>query len=214
MLLIDDFASQSRLTFLFYNAMLQPSSDDGTMKTVTGRVDTSTSVIVSNNHVKLTPTSSSSYFFSMFNCIEATNIYGGIGLTISAPAGTEITVELQTAADCSSDNPTPIDVSSVSLGWTFDGTERFYNIDFTKFPGLDTSHLIALLFTGFTKAVTLGPMAFYCGTSGTQYPVPTTVAVVEPSSTIPATSGPSAFVIDTFGNANTNNRGNVLASRG
>lgn len=30
-LLIDDWSSQSRLTFLFYNAMLLPSSDDGTM---------------------------------------------------------------------------------------------------------------------------------------------------------------------------------------
>ncbi|KAG9536737.1 polysaccharide deacetylase, partial [Aureobasidium melanogenum] len=33
-LLIDDWTSQSRLTFLYYNAMLNPSSDDGTMASV------------------------------------------------------------------------------------------------------------------------------------------------------------------------------------
>lgn len=187
--------------------MLQPSSDDGTMKVVTGRADTSTSVIVANNHVTLTPANSGSYFYTMFGCLKVTNIYGGIGLRISAAAGTVITVEIQTSASCTTNNPVLIDVTSSSLGWTFDGTEHFYTIPFSKFPGLDTDHMIALLFTGFTKAVTLGPIAFYCGTTGSQYPLPTTVAVVEPSSTVPATTGPSAFVIDNFANANTNNLG-------
>lgn len=49
-LLVDDWSSQSRLTFLFYNAMLQPSSDDGTMKSVT----------VANNYVTLTRKDASS----------------------------------------------------------------------------------------------------------------------------------------------------------
>lgn len=206
-LLIDDFASQSRLTFLFYNAMLEPSSDDGTMKAVTGRADTQTSVIVTNNHVTLTPADGNSYFYTMFNCLKATNVYGGIGLTIKAPAGTVLTVELQTAKDCTTTNPVLIDVTSTQLGWTFDGTEKFYSIPFSKFSGLDTDHLVSLLFAGTQNAYTLGPMAFYCGSTAVQYPVPTTVAVVEPTGTVPATTGPSAFVIDTFQNANSNNLG-------
>jgi peptidoglycan/xylan/chitin deacetylase (PgdA/CDA1 family) len=140
----------------------------------------------------------------MFGCLKATNIYGGVGMTISAPAGTVITVELQTEADCGTGNPISIDVTSTALGWVFDGTEKYYTIPFSKYSGLDTDHLISLLFTGFSKAVTLGPIALYCGTTGTAYPVPTTVAVVEPSSTIPATTGPSAYVIDVFAAADSN----------
>jgi peptidoglycan/xylan/chitin deacetylase (PgdA/CDA1 family) len=205
-LLVEDFASQSRLTFLFYNAMLQPSSDDGTMKAVAGRVDTSTSVIVANNHMTLTPANSASYWYTMLGCLKATNIYNGIGLTITAPAGTTMTIELQTEADCLTNNPILIDLTSKDLGWTFDGTEHYYTIPFSKYTGLDTNHLIAVLFASISKPVTFGPIALYCGT-GTAYPVPTTVPVIEPTSTIPATTGPSAMVVDTFGNSNTNNLG-------
>lgn len=207
-LLIDDFASQSRLTFLFYNAMLQPSSDDGTMSPVAERVDTATSVIVANNHVTLTSLADgSSYWYTMFGCLKATNIYGGIGLTIKAAKGTTLGIEMQTSKTCDSSNPTLIDVSSADLGWTFDGTEKFYTIPFSKFPGLDTDHLISLLFSGISKPITLGPIYFYCGNTGTAYPVPTTVPVIEPSSTISATTGPSSFVIDTFGSTDSNNLG-------
>lgn len=207
-LLIDDFASQSRLTFLSYNAMLQPSSDDGTMAPVTGRVDTTTSVIVTNNHVTLTSLADgSSYWYTMFNCIQATKVYGGIGLTIKAPKGTTLGIELQTAADCTSNNPVLNDLMSTDLGWTFNGTEQYYKIPFAKFPNLDTDHLISVLFSSISNPVTFGPIAFYCGTTGTAYPVPTTIAIVEPTSTIPATTGPSAFVIDTFGDPDINDLG-------
>lgn len=207
-LLIDDFASQSRLTFLFYNALLQPSSDDGTMSPVAGRVDTATSVIVANNHVTLTSLpDGSSYWFTMLGCLKATNVYGGIGMTIKAAKGTTLGIELQTSKTCDSNNPTLIDVSSADLGWTFDGTEKFYTIPFSKFPGLDTDHLSSLLFSGMSNPITLGPISLYCGSTGTAYPVPTTAQVIEPSSTVPATTGPSAYVIDTFGKSGTNNLG-------
>lgn len=207
-LLVDDFASQSRLTFLFYNAMLQPSSDDGTMAPIVGRADTATSVIVSNNHLTLTSVSDrTSYWYTMLGCTSATDIYGGIGMTIKAPKGTTMTIELQTSQTCSSDSPTLTDLDSTILGWNFDGTEQYYTIPFSRFQGLDTDHLLSLLLSGISKPITLGPIAFYCGVSGTAYPVPSTVPVLEPTSTIPATTGPSAFLIDTFGNANSNNLG-------
>lgn len=206
-LLIDDFASQSRLTFLFYNALLEPSSDDGSMKPVNGRADTSTSVIVANNHLTLTPADSSSYWYTQTGCLKATNKYGGIGMTLKAARGTTLGIEIQTSKACTTDNPTFNDVSSTDLGWTFDGTEKYYTIPFSKFPGLDTDHIVAVLFSSLSKPVTLGPIAVYCGNTGTAYPVPTTATVVEPSPTVPATTGPSTFVIDTFGQANTNNLG-------
>ncbi|KAH6713323.1 carbohydrate esterase family 4 protein [Leptodontidium sp. MPI-SDFR-AT-0119] len=207
-LLVDDFASQSRLTFLFYNAMLLPSSDDGSMAPVSRRADTGTSVIVANNHLTLTPASGgNSYWYTMLGCSKTTGIYGGIGMTIKAPQGFTMGIELQTAKDCSSNNPVLNDLLSTDLGWTFDGTEKYYTIPFSKFPGLDADHLVSLLFSGLSSAVTLGPIAFYCGSTGSAYPIPSTAAVVVPTSTIPATTGPSAYIIDTFTSTDSNNLG-------
>jgi peptidoglycan/xylan/chitin deacetylase (PgdA/CDA1 family) len=174
------------------------------MKPVADRVDTSTSVIVANNHVTLTPADASSYWYTETGCLKATGKYGGIGMTITAAAGTKLGIELQTSTACTTDNPTFNDLLSTDLGWTFDGTEKYYTIPFSKFPGLDTDHIVAVLFSGLNKAITLGPIAAYCGSTGSAFPVPTTVQVVEPSSTVPATTGTTAFVVDTFANQNTN----------
>ncbi|KAI9769551.1 MAG: hypothetical protein M1840_004029 [Geoglossum simile] len=194
-LLIDDWASQSRLTFLFYNALLQPSSDDGTMS----------SVAVSHNRVTYTPKNKDSYWFTQFGCVSATaSGYGGIGCLMKAPAGTKFSVEIQTNANCDVNTPTSNVMTSQQLGWVFDGTEKFYEIPFRKFGGLDTAHLTSIVFSQLSKAVTYGPIAFYCGTTGSAFPDPTTSKVIEPSSTVPATIGPSSFVIDKFANKDTN----------
>lgn len=117
-----------------------------------------------------------------------------------------MTIEMQTEADCGTSNPVLNDLQSTDLGWTFDGTERYYQIPFSKYAGLDTDHLISVLFSGISKPVTFGPIAFYCGT-GSAYLIPSTVAVIEPSSTIPVTTGPSAIVVDTFQNSASNDLG-------
>ncbi|KAL8961603.1 MAG: hypothetical protein Q9193_001862, partial [Seirophora villosa] len=192
-LLIDDWSSQSRLTFLFYNSLLLPSSDDGTMS----------SIVVANNHVTLTK-KDSSYFYSMLGCVSATNKYGGIGMTIKAPAGATLQVELQTSASCDTSKPTSSVLSSAQLGWTFSGTEKYYSIPFSKFPGLDTGHLTAIVFSNFNQVVTFGPLAFYCGTTGSPYPIPSSSQPAVPTSTVPATTGPNAILIDAFSNPNAN----------
>lgn len=204
-LLLDDFPSQSRLTFLFYNSLLQPSSDDGSMKAVTGRVDTQTSVIVADNHVTLTPKDANSYWFSQLGCAKVTTgQWGGIGLTIKAAPGTTMRIELSSDPSCTGKNPKAVSLMANELGWTFDGTEKFYQIPFSKYPGLDTDHLSSLLFSGLNRAVTLGPIALYCGDTGTAYPVPEIIQPTEPSSSVPATTGSSNLVIDTFRNKDTN----------
>ncbi|KAF2201015.1 glycosyl hydrolase [Delitschia confertaspora ATCC 74209] len=198
-LLIDDFVSQSRLTFLFYNAMMEPTSDDGTM----------TSVVVgspSANRVTLTPKGTDSYFYSQVGCTNAKNVYGGISLRIKAPAGTTFTVELQSSSSCSTEaNVVSADQTTSQLGWTFDGTEKLYTIPFSKFSNLDTSKIVTLFFTGFTKSVSFGPMAFYCGSTGSEYIVSTTAVTAGPSSTVAAPSGTAAaLVIDKFASASNN----------
>lgn len=194
--LIDDWASQSRLTFLYYNAMLKPTSDDGTMK----------SVVVANNKVTLTPLDTDSYFYSQFGCFDA-RAYGGLSLRITAPAGTKFDVQLSSSKDsvCSGDSTKDVVVTTSSLGWTFNGKEQLYSIPFSKFSGLDLSKFTMFIFSGLNKAVTLGPVAIYCGTTVAEYVAPPITEPTEPTSTVPApTSTATTLVIDTFANDETN----------
>ncbi|KAK8055226.1 hypothetical protein PG993_000453 [Apiospora rasikravindrae] len=199
-LLIDDWESQSRLTFLYYNAMIKPSSDDATMN----------SVVVSNdNRVTFTPKNTDSYFYSQVGCVNTQNVYGGISLPIKAPRGAKITVQLSSPAQCGDDvDKVNSAQTSTELGWTFDGTEKLYSIPFSKFSKLDLTKIRTVFFTGFTGPVTFGPMAFYCGSTPSQYQVPTTTAPAGPTSTVPAPSSTaSALVIDDFASKGANTLG-------
>ncbi|KAI8946730.1 hypothetical protein F4801DRAFT_51390 [Xylaria longipes] len=194
--LIDDWASQSRLTFLYYNAMLKPTSDDGTMK----------SVVVTSNTVTLTPTDTDSYFYSQLGCFDARN-YGGVSLRITAAAGTTFDVTLSSSKDnvCSGDSTKDVVVTTKSLGWTFNGKEQLYSIPFSKFSGLDYSKFTQVIFSGLNKAVKLGPIAIYCNTTVAEYVAPPIKQPQEPTATVPAPSSTAtALVIDTFGNGETN----------
>jgi len=175
--------------------MNQPSSDDGTM----------TSVVVSNNRVTLTP-KTNSYFYSSFGCLSATNKYGGISLRIKAAAGTTFNIQMQSSATCSPDVFNGFDRTTTQLGWTFDGTEKLYNIPFSSFTGLDTSKLVTILFIGFNnKPVTFGPMAFYCGNTVTEYIPSATPTSTDATSTVPVTTATAgALVIDQFASPDTN----------
>ncbi|KAF2686744.1 carbohydrate esterase family 4 protein [Lentithecium fluviatile CBS 122367] len=197
-LLVDDWTSQSRLTFLFYNAMGKPTSDDGTM----------TSLVVgtpAKNRVTINPKNTASYFYTQVTCTNAQNKYGGLSLRIKAPAGTTFSVELDSSSSCSPEAAQAFTQTTSQLGWTFDGTEKLYSIPFSKFSGLDTSKLTTILFTQFTKSVSFGPLAFYCGNTASEYVVTTTAVSAGPSSTVAAPSGTAAaLVVDKFANANTN----------
>lgn len=125
-------------------------------------------------------------------------------MNIKAAAGTTLGVEIQTSIACTTDNPVFNDLTSKELGWTFDGTTKYYTIPFAKFPNLDKDHVVAVLLSSITKPITLGPIAAYCGTAGKAYPSPATVQVIEPTSTVPATTGPSAFVVDAFASSGSN----------
>jgi peptidoglycan/xylan/chitin deacetylase (PgdA/CDA1 family) len=192
-LVIDDWESQSRLTFLYYNAMIQPTSDDGTMA----------SIVVSNdNRVTLTPNNADSYFYSKTTCINTVGRYGGISLRVKAPAGSSFGIQLSSPANCGDEEETGFGFQTTAeLGWTFDGTEKLYDIDFSRFSGVDLAKVQTVFFSGLTGAVTFGPMAFYCGDQATEYVVPVSSAPPGPTATVPAPSATaSALVIDRFGN--------------
>ncbi|KAI1841361.1 hypothetical protein JX266_012442 [Neoarthrinium moseri] len=194
-LLIDDWISQSRLTFLYYNALLKSSSDDGTMK----------SIVVSDNKVTLTPSNTDSYFYTQVGCINAQS-YGGISLRINAAAGSQFTVQLgSTKGTCGTDDMTTASLTTKQLGWTFDGTDQLYSIPLSKFSGIDLSKFNMIYLTGLKKAVTLGPVAMYCGNEVVEYVAPKPVEPAEPTATVVAPpSKATNLVIDRFGGADTN----------
>ncbi|KAJ4366732.1 hypothetical protein N0V95_000061 [Ascochyta clinopodiicola] len=199
--LIDDWTSQSRLTFMFYNALTKPSSSDGTMTSLTvGKP--------SKNRLEIVPKDTSSYFYSQFGCYNAkTKGHTGISLRIKAPAGTTLSVELDSSSSCDPSAAQAYTQTSTQLGWTFDGTEKLYTIPFSKFTGLNTEKLTTILFSGFTKTVSYGPMAFYCGASG-EYIVTTTAPETAPTATVAAPAGTAAaYVIDKFASADSNAQG-------
>ncbi|KAF1995543.1 carbohydrate esterase family 4 protein [Amniculicola lignicola CBS 123094] len=197
-LVIDDWASQSRLTFLFYNSLLEPTSDDGTM----------TSLVVgtpSKNRLTITPKNTDGYFYTQLGCTNAKNKYGGISFRIKAPAGTTFSVQLESSTSCNPESSVNGVQTTAQLGWTFDGTEKVYSFPFTKFSAVDTAKLTTLFFSGFSKAVSFGPLAMYCGSTASEYIVTTTSAPAGPSSTVAAPTGTAAaLVIDKFANANSN----------
>jgi peptidoglycan/xylan/chitin deacetylase (PgdA/CDA1 family) len=193
-LLIDDWESQSRLTFLYYNAMLQPSSDDATMQ----------SIVVNNHHVTITP-KDDNYFYSQVGCVNARNTYGGISLRIRARRGTTFTVQLSSTTQCGGANTADVDQTTSQLGWEFDGTEKLYVIPFDKYPRLDTSKITTILFSGLSNVVTFGPMAFYCGNRPSEHAIPPPPTPSEPEPTVPAPPGRAApLLIDEFSSNSAN----------
>lgn len=196
-LLIDDWASQSRLTFLGYNAMGQASSDDGSMS----------SIVVSNQRVLLSPRNTESYFYSQFGCLNTNNRYGGISLRIRAARGTSFAVTLAWYDTCGSSNAKTATLTTAQLRWTFDGNERLYSFPFSVFSGADTTKLDMIYFSNFNAGVIFGPMSFYCGSTASEYTVPAPTSTSPPitrSTTAVRAPSASGFVIDDFANTDTN----------
>jgi hypothetical protein len=168
------------------------------------------SILVNDNRVTFTPKEAEGgFFYSIFGCINATNLYGGISMKIKAPAGTTFTIELQTNNNCLTSNPISKSQSSTELGWTFNGEEKLYDIPFGRYPGLNTGNLVAVVLSSFSNPVTLGPMSFYCGSTASEIILPSSPAVTAtPVMTVPAPKATNApLLIDTFTSPFTNSLG-------
>ncbi|KAF1980790.1 glycosyl hydrolase [Aulographum hederae CBS 113979] len=155
------------------------------------------------NRVLLTPKNSDSYFYTQMGCLDPAE-HHGISVRISAPPGTNLLIELTAAESCGDDGAQTASQSSQDLGWTFDGTEKVYDIPFSKFGSLGTSKFTTVLFGGFSRAIVLGPIGSYCGdfheVAGrplSEQPIPSTF-VPTPA----GTAGP--LVIDRFGSQESN----------
>lgn len=143
------------------------------------------SIVVDSHHVMLTPKNTNSYFYSQFGCVNAQNTYGGISFRIRAAAGTTFAVTLTSVTQCGGERAKQVTKTSTQLKWTFDGTERLYWFPWSVFSGIDATKLQMIYFSTFTRAVILGPMSMYCGTTATDYVIPA-VAPGEATNDLPA----------------------------
>ncbi len=157
-MLIDDWESQSRLTFLYYNSMMQASSDDGTMKSI---------VVNNDNTVTITAQNSDSYLYSQMPCLDMSSIYGGISMKVKAPLGASFTIQMGSVDTCGSSNFTTQSFTTRQLGWTFDGTLKSFSFPLSKFTDIDLTKVSQIYLTALSWQITLGPMSFYCG----QHPI-------------------------------------------
>ncbi|KAF2672371.1 glycoside hydrolase/deacetylase [Microthyrium microscopicum] len=195
--LIEDFTSQSRMTFLYYNANLRPTSDDATMQSVT--------VDPVQNRGTFVPKNLGSYWFTQLGCMDTIGQYEGISMRINAPAGTQFVLQMGYSNSCGDTNVKDIDVATDVLGWTFDGTERLYSFKFSQFPGLDASKLHHFLLSRLVAPVTVGPISFYCKGSVSEYILHGSPQASAPQDEIAAPSGTAApLIIDNFSNKDTN----------
>jgi peptidoglycan/xylan/chitin deacetylase (PgdA/CDA1 family) len=195
-LLVDDWASQSRLDFLGYNSLLLPTGHDDTME----------SVLVNNYRVTLTPKGSQSYFFSQVGCVDTTR-FGGVSVRIKAPAGTTFKIELSSKTTCDGEATGFASQTTAQLGWTFDGTEKLYSFTFSKFSGINLTKLRSIVISAPSQPLVLAPLSLYCGSTPSSWPIPTT-GNPAPTETVSAPAATvSGFVIDTFANRNTNSLG-------
>lgn len=202
-LLIDDWESQSRLTFLYYNSMYQPSSDDGTMQSI---------VVNNDNTVSIAPVNTDSYFYSQMPCVDTVDAYGGIALKIKASRGTKFSVQLSSVDVCNSGNYTKQQTISTSeLGWTFDGSLKAYSFPISKFGKVDPAKVSMIYFSSLTEPVTFGPMAFYCGTRASEFPAPAHPINPQTQYSVPAPAetgtASSTLLIDQFTDPDSNELG-------
>ncbi|KAK1752050.1 hypothetical protein QBC47DRAFT_389514, partial [Echria macrotheca] len=175
--------------------MGQSSSDDGTMA----------SIVVSGHKVMLTPSSTDSYFYSQFGCLNTQNKYGGISMRIRAAKGTTFAVTMAWFDQCGSNNIKTATMTTAQLKWTFDGSERLYWFPLSVFTGIDVTKLDLIYFSNMNAAVILGPISFYCGSTSSEYVVPTVIQPPIPRQTVTTpVSNAKTFVIDAFKNQDSN----------
>jgi hypothetical protein len=147
---VDDFNDADRLTFLLYNALIQPSSDDGSM--------TSIAIRYGENKLRLTP-KSGSYFYSSIGCGYDLSKFEGLAFTAQMPTGASFAVGLEYVAagqPCATGASRTIfrDLTR-DLGITSNGVETLVKIPFSTFAGVNPKQIKAITFAVFTRTATL-----------------------------------------------------------
>ena len=136
------------------NSLGEATNDDGSML----------SISAANNVLTFTPaTDSSSYYYETFPCQAAqSQNLGGFGFTISYPAGSSFSVEIQYKSNCN-------DANYQSEWFQIDGlsgTAQQVTLDLNVFPNANKNAIVGFVFAGFTdntRAWTLRDLKFTCG---------------------------------------------------
>lgn len=124
-----------------------------------------TSIAASGGILQFTPKDPNSYFYETFPCTQAKSQgYGGLQFTLTYPAGTDFTLELQTktaaSGGCSAANYTSewFEISGLT------GTQQVVTLDLGVYEASNLDAISGLVFASFNKvgAYTLSDLKFVC----------------------------------------------------
>ncbi len=199
-LLVDDFLDPNRLTFLFYNGMRPPlpSSDDGTMGSLSSKYGARTLV--------LNPNSRNSYFYTSLGCLAASE-YEGISLSVSIPAGASFSVGLEhftsPSPGCNSGVTNFASVDLVGGLKVATGSMVRVTIPFSQFAGVNFNQIKSIQLVSFTKPsvnYVIGPISLVCkGVPAVIEAIPSPIRTTAPPLATNLVSGTAGnFVIESF----------------
>ena len=121
-----------------------------------------TSISASNGVLSFNPKDVNSYYYESFPCVQAKSQgYGGIQFTISYPAGSGFTLEVQSKANCNDENYNSewFEISGLS------GTQQVVTMDLGVYQEANLDGIVGFVFATFTKTgrYTLSDFKFVCG---------------------------------------------------
>lgn len=119
------------------------------------------SISASNGILQFTPKDANSYFYETFPCTQASSQgYGGLQFTLTYPAGTDFTLELQSKTNCNAANYTS-EWFAIS-GLT--GTQQVVTLDLGVYETSNLNAISGLVYASFSKvgAYTLSDLKFVC----------------------------------------------------
>jgi hypothetical protein len=124
-----------------------------------------TSIAASGGILQFTPKDPNSYFYETFPCTQAKSQgYGGLQFTLTYPAGSDFTLELQTKTAASGG----CSAANYSSEWFaisgLTGTQQVVTLDLGVYEASNLDAISGLVFASFSKvgAYTLSDLKFVC----------------------------------------------------
>jgi len=120
------------------------------------------SIGANNGILSFVPKDTNSYYYESFPCVKTkTEGYGGLQFTITYPAGSAFTLEIQTKSNCNNAQYTSEWFTIAGLT----GTQQVVTLDLNVFGGSNLDAIVGFVWAGFTVTgtYTFSDIKFVCG---------------------------------------------------
>src|SRR3569833_472793 len=121
-----------------------------------------TSIAANNGVLTFVTKDTNSYYYESFPCVQAKSQgYGGLQFTLTYPAGSQFTLEIQTKSSC--------DAESYESEWFtiagLTGTQQVITLDLDVYSSSNLDAVVGFVWAGFTVTgmYTMSDIKFVCG---------------------------------------------------